>query len=61
MQKIVLSLESPTIFDERYKVTFFYFGYFSDFNLLSCELDNSTFNVLYWVILSWCYIEVKKN
>ena len=59
MQKIVLSLESPTIFDERYKVTFFYFCYFSDFNLLSCELDNFTFNVLYWVILY--YIEVKKN
>ena len=32
-----------------------------DFNLLSCELYNSTFKVLYWVILYWYYIKVKWN
>ena len=30
-----------------------------NFNLLSCELDNFTFKVLYWVILYWYYIKTK--
>ena len=29
----------------------------SRFNLLSCELDNFRFKVLYWVILYWHYIK----
>ena len=33
---------------------------FADFNLSSCELDNFTFKVLYWVILYWYYIKVEK-
>ena len=37
------SLESPTTFDEIFKVT--------GFNLLSYELNNFTFKVLHWVIL----------
>ena len=39
MGKISLTLESPTTFDERFKVTSVPF-FISDFNLLSCELDN---------------------
>ena len=39
-------LESPIIFDERFKVTSVQF-FIADFNLLSCELDNFTFNVLF--------------
>ena len=46
--KLFSSLESPTIFDERFNVTFVPF-FIADFNLKSCELENS-FNVLYWVI-----------
>ena len=48
--KLISSLESPTTFDGRCKVTLVSF-FIADFNLLSCELDNFTFNVLYWVIL----------
>ena len=45
--KSISSLESPTIFDERFQVTSVPF-FIADFNLLSCELDNFTFEVLYW-------------
>ena len=47
--KLFSSLESPAIFDGRFKVTFVPF-FIVVFNLLSCELDNFTFNMLYWVI-----------
>ena len=40
------SLESPTTFDEIFKVTSVPF-FIPDFNLLSWELDNFTFKVLY--------------
>ena len=49
-RKLFLSLESPAIFDEWFKVIFVSF-FIADFNLLSCELDNFTFNVFYWVNL----------
>ena len=42
--------KSLIIFDERYKVTSVPFC-IPDFNLLSCEFDNVTFKVLFWVIL----------
>ena len=45
--KSISSLESPTIFDERFKVTWVQL-FIADFNLLSCELDNFTFDILYW-------------
>ena len=48
--KLFSSLESPIIFDERFKVTSIPF-FIADFNLLGCELDNFTFNILHWVIL----------
>ena len=48
--KLFSSLESPTSFDEIFKVTSVLF-FIPDFNLLSCELDNITFKVLYRVIL----------
>ena len=48
MRKMLL--ESPTTFDERFKVTFASF-FTENFNLLSCESDDYTFNVLYRVIL----------
>ena len=35
--------------------------FISDFNLLSCELDNFMFKVLYWVILYWYFIKTKQN
>ena len=44
--KLFSSLESPTAFDERFKVTSVPF-FVTDLNLLSCELDNFTFKVLY--------------
>ena len=53
-EKVVSSLESPNILDEIFKVTFF----IQDFDLLSCEID-FTFEVLYWTILNWYYIEAK--
>ena len=43
--------------DSRYSVPFF----IPDFNLLSCELDNFTFNMLYLAILHECYIKEKQN
>ena len=49
-RKLVLSLELPIKFDERFKVTSVPF-LIPDFNLLSCEVDNFTFYILYWVIL----------
>ena len=47
--KLVLSLEFPIIFDKRFKVISVPF-FIEDFNLTSCELDNFTFNLLYWVV-----------
>ena len=44
--KLFSLLESPIIFAERLKVTSVPF-FIADFNLLSCELDNFTFKVLY--------------
>ena len=41
-----------TIFDERFKFPWVPF-FIPDFNLLSCELDNFTFKVLYWVRLNY--------
>ena len=41
------SLESLTIFDERFNVTLVFIA---GFNFLRCELDNFTSNVLKWVI-----------
>ena len=49
--KLVLSLEFPIKFDEKFKVNSAPF-FIADFNLLSCGLDNFTFNVLYRVFLS---------
>ena len=45
-EKLVSSLEFPVRFDERFKVISVPF-FIVDFNLLSCQLDNFTFNVLY--------------
>ena len=45
-QQLFSSLESPTTFDESFKVTLVMF-FIPDFTLLSCELDNFTFKVLY--------------
>ena len=50
--KLFSSLESPTTFDEIFRVTSVP-SFIRDFNLSSCELDNFTFKVLYWVILYW--------
>ena len=47
--KLVLSLELLTTFDKRFNVTSVPF-YIPNFSLLSCKLDNLTFEVLYWVI-----------
>ena len=46
--KLVSSLEFPIKFDERFKVTSVPF-FIPHFNLLSCEVGNFTFKVLYWV------------
>ena len=48
--KLVLSLESPVTFDERFRVTSVVF-FIPDFNLLAYELGNATFKLLHWVIL----------
>ena len=58
--KLVSSLEPPIIFDERFKLTSVPY-FIRDYNLLSCEWDNLTFKVLYWVILYWKYINAKQN
>ena len=47
-EKLVPSLR--IIFGERFKVTSVPF-FIKNYNLLSCELDDFTFKVLYWVIL----------
>ena len=44
------SLESPTTFDEIFKVTSVFF-FIPDFNSLSCQLGNFMFKVLYCAIL----------
>ena len=44
--KLISLLELPITFDERFKVTSVSF-FIPDFNVLSCELDNFTFKVLY--------------
>ena len=45
-EKLFSSLESAAIFDESFKVTSVSV-FTPDFNLLSCELENFTFKVLY--------------
>ena len=45
-EKLFSLLESPTTCDESFKVTSVPF-FILDFNLLSCKLDNVTFEVLY--------------
>ena len=54
-EKLFSSLESPTTFDESFKVTSVPF-FFPDFNSLSCELDNFTFQS---VILSHFILKQK--
>ena len=49
--KLVSSLEALTTLYEGFKVTSVPI-FISNFNLLCCNVDNFTFNVLYWVILS---------
>ena len=44
--KLLLSLESLTTIDESFKVTVVS-SFIPDFSILSCELDNFTFKVLY--------------
>ena len=44
--KLFSLLKSPTTFDGIFKVTSIPF-FIPDFNLLSCELENFTFQVLY--------------
>ena len=44
--KLVSLLEFPVNFIDRLKVTSVQF-FVADFSLLSCELDNFTFNMLY--------------
>ena len=44
--KLVSSLHSPNAFDQRFRVTLVS-CFIPDFNLLSCELGNFTFKVLY--------------
>ena len=50
--KLILSLESPIIFDDNLKTTSDSF-FIADFNLLSCEFYSFTFKLLYCVILYW--------
>ena len=45
-RKLFLSLKLPTTFEEVLKITSVSFC-IPDFNLLSCELDNLAFKVLY--------------
>ena len=45
-------LDSPTTFGERFKVTRVPLTlFFTDFNLLSCDLDNLTFKMLFLSVL----------
>ena len=48
--KLVLSLELPIKFNERFN-SYISSVFIADLNLLGGELDIFTFNVLYWVIL----------
>ena len=48
--KLVSSLELSITFDERFEVTSVPI-FIVDFNLLSCRLDNFSFQVLHLVIL----------
>ena len=48
--KWVSSFESPTTFNERFKVTWRPF-FISDFNLLSCDLDNFTFKISHFILI----------
>ena len=57
-EKLVSSLELPITFNERFKVTSVPF-FIPDLNLLSCQLNNLTLKVLYWLILYWYYIKTK--
>ena len=43
-EKLISSLELPVKFDERFRLSSIFIA---EFELLSCELDNYTFNVLY--------------
>ena len=56
--KLLSSLESQTTFDESFAVTSVPY-FILDFNLLSYELDNFTFEALHWFTLYWYYIETK--
>ena len=44
--ELVSQLESPTIFDERFKLLEYHF-FIPVFNLLSCDRDSFTFKVSY--------------
>ena len=57
-RKLFLSLESPATLDEIFKVTLVVF-FIPDFSLLSCELHNFIFKMLYCVNLHWYCIQVK--
>ena len=57
-RKLVSSLESSTIFDESFKVTWVSF-FIPNFNFWSYELNNFTFKVLYWVVLYSYHTKIK--
>ena len=56
--KLFSLLESPTTFDQSFKVTSVPF-FIPDFNLLNYKLDHFTFRMLYWVILFWYFVKTK--
>ena len=56
--KLVSPLESPITFNERFQGTSVLFFVVANFNLLSCELHNLKFKVLYWMFLCWYYINI---
>ena len=58
--KLLPSLESPATFEEMFWRSYFSTNFIPDFKLLSCELDNYTFKVLYLVVLYWYYIKENK-
>ena len=55
---LVSLLEFSIKFDERFKFTSVSF-FIADFKLLSCELDNFMFKLLYWAILYQYIIKMK--
>ena len=57
--KLMSSLGSPIIFGKRFKVTSVLF-FIPGFSLLSFDLENFTFEVLYSFFLSWYYIRPKQ-